>query len=56
MIGNLGSFVSASIFPVMYRLTGDGMAYFLTAAALNVTAAAVWLLMKADRQNLGTVD
>ena len=56
MIGNLGSFVSASIFPVMYRLTGDGMAYFLTAAALNVTAAAAWLLMKADRQNLGTVD
>jgi ACS family glucarate transporter-like MFS transporter len=49
MIGNFGSFVSASVFPVMNRLTGDAMAYFFTAAALNVAAAAVWFAMKADR-------
>jgi hypothetical protein len=43
-----GSFVSASAFPIVNRLTGDAMAYLFTAAALNV-AAAVWFAMKADR-------
>jgi ACS family glucarate transporter-like MFS transporter len=49
MVGNLGSFVSASVFPLMYRLTGDSMAYFLTAAALNLGAAAMWLAMETSK-------
>jgi ACS family glucarate transporter-like MFS transporter len=45
MIGNFGSFVSASIFPVLLRLTGSGSAYFLVAAALNAVAIACWWFM-----------
>lgn len=56
MIGNLGAFVSASIFPVMYSLTGDAMAYFFTAAVLNVTAATIWLIMRAERKSFATVN
>jgi ACS family glucarate transporter-like MFS transporter len=52
MVGNLGSFVSASVFPLMYRLTGDAMAYFLTAAGLNLAAAAIWLAMEASKPDL----
>ena len=46
MIGNLGSFVSASIFPVLLRLTGSGSAYFLVAAALNGLAVLCWIWMR----------
>jgi ACS family glucarate transporter-like MFS transporter len=46
MIGNLGSFVSASVFPVMNRWTGDATAYFFVAAALNLLAGAIWLRMR----------
>lgn len=46
MIGNLGSFVSASIFPVLLRVTGSGAAYFLVAAALNALAIACWYGMR----------
>jgi ACS family glucarate transporter-like MFS transporter len=49
MIGNFGSFVSASVFPVMQRLTGDATAYFLTAAALNIVAVVMWTQMRAER-------
>ncbi|MBI4877722.1 MAG: MFS transporter [Acidobacteria bacterium] len=45
MIGNFGSFVSASIFPVLYGWTGGAAAYFGVAAALNVVAALVWFWM-----------
>ncbi len=50
MIGNFGSFVSASLFPVMNRWTGDATAYFLVAAALNVLAGTAWLRMSAPRR------
>ncbi len=46
MIGNLGSFVSASVFPVLLRVTGSATAYFLVAATLNVGAVFCWLAMK----------
>ena len=49
-IGNFGSFVSASVFPLMNRWTGDATAYFLVAAALNLAAAVIWLGMKAERK------
>jgi ACS family glucarate transporter-like MFS transporter len=50
MIGNFGSFVSASVFPLMNRWTGDATAYFLVAAALNLLAVAFWLRMRAERR------
>ncbi|MBM3744539.1 MAG: MFS transporter [Acidobacteria bacterium] len=50
MVGNFGSFVSASVFPLMERSTGDASAYFLVAAALNVAAAVIWLRMRAERR------
>lgn len=46
MVGNIGAFASASVFPLMYRLTGDAVAYFFAAAILNVGAAAIWLAMR----------
>lgn len=46
MIGNLGSFASAGIFPVLLRLTGSGSAYFALAAAMNFIAIACWLGMR----------
>ena len=52
MVGNLGSFVSASIFPWMYNLTGDSMTYFLIAGVLNLAAAGMWLGMDAARQGI----
>jgi MFS transporter, ACS family, glucarate transporter len=46
MIGNLGSFVSASVFPVLYRSSGSAALYFAIAAALNVVAAGIWMKMQ----------
>lgn len=48
MIGNFGSFVSASLFPVLYRWTGDAAAYFSLAAMLNSMAAALWFGMRSS--------
>ncbi|MDX1983394.1 MAG: MFS transporter [Bryobacteraceae bacterium] len=45
MIGNLGSFTSANVFPWLHGLTGSAGAYFLTAAVLNLVAAGVWTRM-----------
>lgn len=49
MVGNFGSFVSASAFPVLHRWTGSAATYFLLACLLNVTAAVIWLAMKPQR-------
>jgi ACS family glucarate transporter-like MFS transporter len=46
MVGNIGSFVSASTFPVLLKLTGSASAYFWTAAALDVAALFCWLAMR----------
>jgi len=46
MVGNFGSFVSASTFPFLYRLTGGAETYFTLAAALNLIAIACWLWMR----------
>ncbi|MCC7018076.1 MAG: hypothetical protein IT564_12850, partial [Rhodospirillales bacterium] len=48
MVGNIGSFTSASVFPVMNRVTGGAGAYFLTAAALNLLAVLCWSRMRAE--------
>ena len=45
MIGNFGSFASASIFPVLYRCSGSAALYFTVAALLNVAAVLMWLRM-----------
>jgi nitrate/nitrite transporter NarK len=49
MVGNLGSFVSASVFPWLYRWTGSAHAYFVVAAALNLVAALIWMRMRVRR-------
>jgi len=46
MIGNLGSFASAGIFPVLLALTGSGSAYFAVAAAMNFAAIGCWIGMR----------
>lgn len=46
MIGNLGSFVSAGVFPILLRVTGTGGTYFALAAAMNVIAVACWVGMR----------
>lgn len=45
MVGNVGSFVSATAFPYLLGLTGTASAYFAVAAALNVAAVFCWLGM-----------
>lgn len=45
MIGNLGAFVSASVFPVLYHWSGSATLYFVIASLLNVLAAGLWLRM-----------
>jgi ACS family glucarate transporter-like MFS transporter len=46
MIGNLGSFASASAFPLLLRATGSASTYFYVAAALNLTAVLCWVGMR----------
>jgi ACS family glucarate transporter-like MFS transporter len=46
MIGNLGSFVSANAFPLLFGLTGGAFAYFAIAALLNLGAIACWCFMR----------
>lgn len=46
MIGNLGSFVSANAFPMLYGMTGSATTYFVVTALLNVVAIGCWLLMR----------
>lgn len=46
MVGNIGSFVSASAFPVLLRLTGSASTYFWTAAALDLIGLFCWLAMR----------
>jgi ACS family glucarate transporter-like MFS transporter len=46
MVGNFGSFVSASVFPVLYRWSGSAALYFAVAALLNVIAAGLWLRIR----------
>lgn len=46
MIGNLGSFVSANAFPLLFGITGSAFAYFAIAALLNLIAIGCWLYMR----------
>ena len=46
MVGNLGSFVSANVFPVLAAATGSGAAYFYCAAAFNVLGIVCWFAMR----------
>jgi len=46
MVGNVGSFVSANVFPWLLSLTGSASTYFTVAAALNAAAILCWLGMR----------
>ncbi len=46
MLGNLGSFISANMFPLLQSWTGSASAYFALAALINVGAVFCWLRMK----------
>jgi ACS family glucarate transporter-like MFS transporter len=48
MLGNLGSFVSANLFPLLQSATGNASAYFLLVMALNLVSAGFWLRMRPD--------
>ena len=45
MAGNLGSFVTANVFPWLQTLTGSATAYFELVALMSLGAAACWLGM-----------
>ncbi|MFN7925312.1 MAG: MFS transporter [Bryobacteraceae bacterium] len=51
MLGNLGSFVSANLFPYLQGLTGDASAYFFTVLVLNLASAICWLRMKRPEES-----
>jgi len=42
-VGNLGSFLSAIMFPLLYKWSGGPSAYFYTAAAMNAAGLAAWI-------------
>src|ERR1035441_8638841 len=42
MYGNIGSFASSVVFPLLLRWTGASDAYFYCAAAINLLAAGLW--------------
>jgi MFS family permease len=50
MAGNIGAFSTALAFPYLLSLSGSTTPFFLVAAALNIVAMIMWLLMPmADR-------
>jgi MFS transporter, ACS family, glucarate transporter len=51
MAGNLGSFVTANVFPFLQTLTGSATAYFELVAVMSVAGAVCWLGMKASGQH-----
>lgn len=50
MIGNFGSFVSASVFPLLVTAERGAAVYFLVAGALNVVAVLLWTRMSSERK------
>jgi hypothetical protein len=56
MSGNLGAFVSATVFPYFQSATGEAPGYFALVACLNVLSIACWMQMQKlsrDGQRLG---
>ena len=49
MAGNLGSFVTALAFPYLSAWTGSVKPFFIIGAALNLLAAAFWLMMRPEK-------
>jgi ACS family glucarate transporter-like MFS transporter len=54
MFGNLGSFVSANLFPYLQGLTGDASAYFFTVMTLNLVSAGCWVAMRSVESGSST--
>ena len=54
MAGNLGSFVTANVFPFLQTLTGGATAYFELVAVMSLGGAACWLGMRAPGQSLNS--
>lgn len=46
MLGNLGSFVSANLFPILQNATGSADAYFYLVMGLNLASALCWSRMR----------
>lgn len=46
MAGNLGSFATPIIFPLLLEWTGDHRVFFYAAATLNIVALGIWLFVK----------
>ncbi len=49
MAGNIGSFVTALAYPVLYLWSGSRAPFFLVAAALSLVAIVGWKFIRADR-------
>ncbi len=49
MMGNVGSFVCANLFPLMGGTTGAGW-YFWMVAVLDLVAIACWIRMKTSEK------
>ena len=46
MAGNIGSFVTSLAFPYLLAWTGSPLPFFYVAAALNLTAIALWMAIE----------
>jgi len=46
MAGNIGSFVTSLAFPYLLVWTGSPLPFFYVAAALNLTAIALWMAIE----------
>ncbi len=53
MVGNLGAFVSANVFPHLYRFTGEAATHFRVAALLNIAAVVCWFFMRPKSRKSG---
>lgn len=49
MLGNIGSFVSSVIFPILLQQTGSAATYFYLAALINIAAILCWWRIRPDR-------
>ena len=52
MAGNIGSFITALLFPYLLAWTGSNILFFVVGAVLNVFAIFMWLKMKPSKNYL----
>lgn len=49
MVGNLGAFCTAMLFPVLHQAAGSHEPFFYLAAGLNIVAVFLWFMIRPDR-------